>query len=139
MSTIYYISNKTISSLHLWRSDPTKFRITKFDHFQPLLSGTDYILIHKDYITVLNRIDKNQLDIQPVVICRASTGEEWNQYYELKIKNEVTSENINSLNVDGDNIWQFDNNLFVSEKIKDELIKMSNGKLIGTPNFSLFG
>lgn len=139
MSAIFHIFNKNISRINLSRTDVDKFRIIEFDEFRPLLVGYDYTLINETFIPVFNKLDKTQVKFHPVKITRLLTGEVWSNYYELKIINKITPENIHRLDSVGDKVWQFDNNLFASESIKDDLFRLSNGELDNSIGFSHFG
>jgi len=129
MGKVYFVSNEEYTTLNLWRLEKDKFRIIEFGKFNILLSGIDYVLIHKDYVEVFKEVLESKLEIIPVKIERLSTGEIFDDFYEMKIKQRFSYKRVNVSERKGDKVWGGYGSLLVSTNIKIKLEKKSKGEL----------
>ncbi|MCE7995443.1 MAG: hypothetical protein HEP71_25925 [Roseivirga sp.] len=138
MNDIWHVSSKDASQLNLWKSQPGHFRIIQFGLFVPLLTGSDYTLAHQSLIPAFDCLLRDQLEIKPANILRASTGDQWVDYQELVIKEHINPEKIKTTECFGDQIWQFRHLLFVSADLKQRLESMFPEQLRFSLGFSWF-
>ena len=90
MVKTFYVKNKNGSSLNLWRTEKRKFQIIKNGRFLDLLTGSNYILIHKKYLTIFESISSDLVEILPVKIFRKANDKSRDDYFEVKIKKQFT-------------------------------------------------
>lgn len=65
---------------------------------------------------------------------------EFNDYYELTIKNSISPEIIDSIKIQGQQVWIYmEEHLFVSPELKEILASQFNNELGFSEGFSHFG
>lgn len=137
-ASVYHIENKTRSRLKLYRSENGTFKVIEFDKFPLLISGHGHTLLQNDIAEILHSLLENEIRLQAVSIERQSSDDKWNEYSEIFIDNEISPEQIGSdMNLDG-NVWTYDNYIFVSQKIKNELETVAGDRLTFSEGFSRF-
>jgi len=137
--TIYNIRNKKASSINLWRETPSLFRVIQFDRLTSLMTGSDYTLIDKLIVPAFDELLTNEVEINPAKIYRKSTGESWDSYFELTIKEHIVVDK-NEIRFNNEcNIWQYKHHLFVSKSLGQRVEQISKGDLMFVEGFSRFG
>ncbi len=134
MIKAFYVKNKNGSSLNLWRAENRKFQIIKNGRFLDLLTGSDYILIHKKYLTIFESISSDLVEILPIKIFRKANDKTRDDYFEVKIKKQFTIDELAFFGKNEKVIWffptQYQMKLMVSESIKLELENIDKEKFI---------
>lgn len=135
---IYCVSSKKSSRINLWRVNKATFRVVEFDTFTTLMRGSDYTILHEKLTSAFDALPKDEIELIPVKIYRKATNEEWDGFYELVIKEQITPETIHMANEKDRSVWQYDHYPFVSERIKHKLEAESDGKLKFSVGFREF-
>jgi hypothetical protein len=135
---IWHIANKELTSLILWRTDNSNFRLTQRGDYNPLLTNSDYTLIDKKYSTAFKHLS-DQVTLQDAKIQDLNLKTENDNYTELKIQNSIDPNTINTKDSSGLKIWVYNGNVFVSGDLKTELLKISDIDLDFSLGFSHFG
>ena len=136
---LYHIQNNETSSISLWRENSSLFRVIEFDRFLSLLTGSDYTLIERRFLPIFDELLANEIEIKPVKIYRKLTGETWDSYAELIIKEHIIVDK-NEIRFNQEcNVWQYKHHLFLSESMGTRINKMSKGSLILINGFARFG
>ena len=129
-----YVKNKNGSSLNLWRTEKRKFQIIKNGRFLDLLTGSNYILIHKKYLTIFESISSDLVEILPVKIFRKANDKSRDDYFEVKIKKQFTIDELSLFGKNEKVVWffqtQYQLKLIVSDAIKIELENLEKEKFI---------
>ncbi len=139
MNTIYSVITKKSCHLKLWRVNDTTFRVIELDNFSLIIEGSDYTLIDESLFPAFETLLSNELEYRKVKILRKATQQEWNNYYELIIKEYIDSDKIKITNSNSGNIWQYNHHIFVSDFLKNELEKIAGDKLSFSVGFSFWG
>lgn len=139
MGNAFCVSNNNWTYLNLWKTDENKFRVIQFGEFRTLLRGSDYTLIHKKCLPVFELFLKDELELIPIKIERTKGSKVWDDYYEMKIKKYITPEEIKFIDESGEQVWQYEHHLFVSEEIKNKLEQVPQNELTFSLGFSEFG
>ncbi len=123
----------------LWRVDESTFRILEKGALGDIISGHKHILVESNLVKGFENLE-DQLEIKPVQIVDQQTGEEWRNYFELIIRNELTTGNIDTLETSGIRIWHYTReNIFISPELKEVLQKTYKDKFEFSLGFSQFG
>ncbi len=134
MVKTFYVKNKNGSSLNLWRTEKRKFQIIKNGRFLDLLTGSNYILIHKKYLTIFESISSDLVENLPVKIFRKANDKSRDDYFEVKIKKQFTIDELSLFGKNEKVVWffqtQYQLKLIVSDAIKIELENLEKEKFI---------
>jgi hypothetical protein len=136
---IYHVACKYGSGPLLWFGDDRRFRIIQYNELTPLITGPGYTLITPKYLPAFEGLLQEEVEIIPASIYRLATHEEWNDYFQLLIHKTIRPKMIDRIQSTHENIWQYEGYLFVAQRIKDKLAKLSTGELQFSPGFSHFG
>lgn len=130
---IWHIENKTGQQLTLWRTGKDTFIVTIDGDYTSVLENDNYILIDKKYSTLLEQI-VDQVTFHPVKVFDNKLKNETDKYIELNIINSIDPESAKLADKRGQKIWKaFGNYVFVSDELKEALIKINSNDF----NFSL--
>lgn len=138
MNQIWHVSSKQISSHNLWRDEKGVFWIVMFGNFNPILTGRDYTIVHRSLLPAFDLLLSDKLEIEPIVIKRRATEQEWTDYYELIIKQHISPTNLQSIDSFGEQVWQFNHYPMVSGNLKLKLEKLKPKELSFSPGFQDF-
>jgi len=120
----YRICNKETTSwqkeVNLFKLDDGRFQVTEWGVFKSIIYFDGCILIEKDISELLKKYVSNQIKLTNIIIFRKATNEEWRNYYELEITNEIEYENFDSLSLQIALIYD---NLYVSSNLKNLMVK----------------
>lgn len=134
MVKTFYVKNKNGSSLNLWRTEKRKFQIIKNGRFLDLLTGSNYILIHKKYLTIFESISSDLVENLPVKIFRKANDKSRDDYFEVKIKKQFIINELALFEKNEKVVWffptQYQLKLIVSDAIKIELENLEKEKFI---------
>jgi hypothetical protein len=134
MIKAFYVKNRNGSSLNLWRTEKHKFQIIKNGRFLDLLTGSDYILIHKKYLPIFASISSDLVGILPVQISRKVNDKTRDDYFEIKVKKQFLMTELSLFGKDEKVVWSFPTQyqlkLIVSEAIKFEWENIEEEKFI---------
>ncbi|MCR6637858.1 MAG: hypothetical protein NVV82_02370 [Sporocytophaga sp.] len=134
------VTNKNTIQIQLWRLKDNHFRILQDGEFSLLLSGPGYILIKQELLSVFKKLGNEQLRITQRKIIDQVLKIEFNDYYELTIKNSISPEIIDSIKIQGQQVWIYmEEHLFVSPELKEILASQFNNELGFSEGFSHFG
>ena len=122
---IYNTSSKEVSGIKLWRIDAKTFRILQFGKFTPLMTGSDYTIVAKALLSAFDELLFEEVEVKPIRIIRKATGEQWNDFFELNIKEHIDPDKIKIVDENEQSVWQYNHHLFVSEPIKKKLEALS--------------
>lgn len=78
-----------VKEVGLFKLKTGDFQFTTEGDFKTILSGYDYILVKSRIANLLTENAPEHLRSRPVKIFRKATGEEWLDYSEIEIKNEI--------------------------------------------------
>ncbi|MBI1287651.1 MAG: hypothetical protein GC178_08745 [Flavobacteriales bacterium] len=137
-ASVYHVGNKNCSRLKLFRSENGIFKVIEFDEFPLIISGHEHTLVRNDIAETLHSILRNEIRLESVSIERQSTGDKWNDYSEVIIGNEIFPEKISSDMILDENVWIYDNCIFVSQNVKDQLETLAGDRLMFSEGFSRF-
>jgi len=99
-----------------------EFQFIYEGEFKPILSGHKWILIKSNVAKILNGNAPEQVKSRPVKIFRKATGEEWLDYCELEIKNEIEYSKYSQMECKGIEVFQMMNEIiFVSPELKETI------------------
>ena len=135
---IWNIESREATSLMLWRTEKSNFRLTIRGDYKPLLSNSDYTLIDKKYSTVFKNLS-DQVTIHEAKVYDLNMKTENDNYVELKIHNPIDMHTIDTEESSGLKIWVYNGHPFVSGDLKTELLKISIIDLAFSLGFSNFG
>ncbi|MEQ9165094.1 MAG: hypothetical protein RLO12_02460 [Fulvivirga sp.] len=136
---IYCASNKDLSRINLWRVDNNTFRILEYDKLTAVMTGSDYTIVNDKLVSAFNDLLSDEIEIRPIKIVRNGTGEVWNGFHELIIKEHIDTEKIKITDENERSVWQYKHHLFVSESLKNKLELEFDGELEFSEGFSHFG
>lgn len=131
------VLTRSLSQLRLWRTSERSFRVFEFGDAEEILTNSDYILIDKKYLSIIQKLN-DQVEAFPVSVIDTYRNWHWDNYFELKIKNEIRPEIIKALNSNDLKIWVYDETIFVSDSLKKELERISFNSLSFREGFSYF-
>lgn len=135
---IWNIQSREPTSLILWRTDNSNFRLTQRGDYKPLLTNSDYTLIDKKYFTLFKNLS-DQVTLNDAKVFDLNMKTENDNYIELKIHNSLAVYTIDTKESSGLKIWEYDSYVFVSGDLKTELLKVSDKDLDFSLGFSNFG
>lgn len=108
-----------IDEVSLFKLKSGDFQFSSEGSFKAILSGPDYILIKSKIAQILIKHASEQLSCHPVKIYRRATGEEWLDYYELNIKNEIEFSEYSETECTGIQVYHMMNSIvFISPELK---------------------
>lgn len=126
------------TQLMLWRTSEKQFRVIQVGEASALLTNADYILIDKKLKSLMDGLD-GQVIYTSVTVYDNVKDQTLDNYIELKIREEVSPDSIGKTNSKGLKIWHFANqHVFVSDDLKTEIEKMTNGEFEFSEGFSHF-
>jgi hypothetical protein len=135
---IWNLHTSNWTNLLLWRISETKFRVVQQGQPLALLTNSDYILIDKKYQAILDNLI-GQVTVNPVTIIDEVRKLTIDNYFELKILNQIETEQIKTLDSRELRIWRYgDEYIFVSSDLKQEFQKVTKDEFkftIGLSNF----
>jgi hypothetical protein len=136
---IWCLESNKLTSLLLWRIDTDKFRVVQYDSTAALLTNVDYVLMDKKFKPTLDGL-AGQIETQDVVIYDNVRNLTWDNYFEVRILNEINPETIKQLDSKGLKIWTYGNQaVFVSEDLKTEINNIGTDEFEFSEGFSHFG
>ena len=136
---IWHLSLVDLTFLMLWRTGEREFRVVRAGEPAVLLTNADYILFDRKFSSVLGML-KEQVIYSPVTVSDNVKRITFDNYIEVKIKNEITPDSIRSMDDQGLKIWAFSNkHVFVSDELKREFEKVAKGAFKFSEGFSHFG
>lgn len=123
----------------LWRIEREKFRVVEYHEVTaPLLTNVDYILINKRFKAPIDKM-VGQVQTHDVVIYDKVRNLTWDNYFEVKIVNDISPDTINLLDATGLKIWNYGNMaVFVSEELKTAIEKIDPNEFQFSEGFSCF-
>jgi hypothetical protein len=124
--------------IKLWKVNESEFWVIEQGDYLPVLSGTLYSLIRKEFQGVLSELP-DQVSMTPARIIDRVKGTENQDYLNLTISNTVTPETIYAEPQDGLRIWAFQGSLFVSDGLKAEMEKIREHTLHFARGFQWWG
>lgn len=136
---IYFVQNRVSSSVNFWRTDDGRFQMIQAGKMTLLMTGSDYTIVHYSFAKVFEDLLSDEIEIQPIQIIRPSTGEVWNEYSELQIKEYIDPEKISMLSGHEHDVWQYRHSLFVSKRIKEKIELLFTNKFDFFEGFSAHG
>lgn len=136
---IYSVQNREISRVNFWRTGDGNFRMIQVGEMKPLMTGSDYTIVRNDFAEVFNDLLSDEIEIKPITIIRNSTGDFWNEYSELQIKECIDPEKISMLSGHEHDVWQYGHSLFVSKRIKEKIELLFTNKFDFFEGFSAHG
>ncbi|WP_044213121.1 hypothetical protein [Flammeovirga sp. OC4] len=136
---IYHTSNKITSSINLWRVDNNTFRILSYDKLTNLMTGSDYTIVNEKLVAAFEDLLADEIEIRPIKIVRKATGEAWDGFHVLIIKEHINPDKIKITDENERSVWQYNHHLFVSESMKNKLEFEFNAKLEFSEGFSHSG
>lgn len=128
-----YMARLTVASL-----EGNRFHIFR-DGDDSLMPGcyTD-LVVSAAFAALLARLCPGQLEVAPAMIEQLATGETRQGYCVLRGLAPITLENIHRLEVDGNHVWAYTCNLFVSPAVAGALRDAFPGQLEFSDGFSQF-
>jgi hypothetical protein len=114
------------------------FRFLRFGQISDLFCGPDFILASLDFAAELARLEVGGLSVTSVKLQAGALCQI--DLVELHLNEEITPENISSVDASGTRAWHFrKSNLFVSSLVAAALAERPVGsKLDFSPGFSAF-
>ncbi len=136
---IWHLSLVDLTFLMLWRTGEREFRVVRAGEPAVLLTNADYILFDRKFSSVLDILEE-QVIYAPVTIYDNVKKITFDNYIEVKIKNEITPDSICKMDSRGLKILVFSNQyVFVSDELKKEFEKAAKGVFEFSQGFSHFG
>ena len=108
-----------VKEVELVRLKTGDFQFTSNGEFKTILSGYKYILIKSWVAKLLTENAPEHLMSRPVRIFRKATGEEWFDYHELEIKNQIEFQKYSETECPGIGVFHIMNTMiFISPELK---------------------
>jgi hypothetical protein len=82
-------SFELIREVSLIKLKDGRYQISEFGTFRKVLDGFGYSLIENKIADILKKYVSDQIELNPIVIFRRATNEEWTNYSELKMRNQI--------------------------------------------------
>ncbi|MEO0331631.1 MAG: hypothetical protein AAF223_08085, partial [Bacteroidota bacterium] len=95
-------------------------------------------IVDKQLVTAFELLLNDQIEINNIQISRNSTGECWDNFAELKVKEHIYPDKLKIVESTGKRVWQYHHHLFVTSELKKKLEQFSNGELEFSEGFDLF-
>ena len=116
-----------IDKVSLIKLKDGRYQVSEIGTFRPILDGYDYSLIDNRIGEVLQKYVSEQIEVSQIEIFRRATDEKWNNYSELKMKNEIDYKDYYNTESSGLKIYKILNGLvYVSSDLKDLIKKELN-------------
>ncbi len=124
--------------IRLWRIDNENFQVTEKGAVAALLTNATYSIIDEKYSHLLSKLS-NQVSFTKVKIFDYVLKTEYHNYIELKIELSIEPDNIHTKNSEGQKIWKFGGEVFVTGELKNEFLKISQTDFEFDLGFQFFG
>jgi len=135
---LWHVGSRHITQLLLWRTGPDRFRVMQAGTPADFLTNYDYILFDRKYEGVL-RSAGTQLQLTPVTVTDKLKGQVWDNYLEAQIRHIASGDEITGATPSGPAIYYMgENNVFVSDTLKQALQQVTGQKLEFSLGLSLF-
>jgi hypothetical protein len=123
--SLWNLASQASTSLLLWRTADSTFRVVQYDEPADVLTNYDYLLVDKKYETVLQQLE-GQIDFRPVTVTDGVRHLVWENYFEVRIHRSIETNTIHDYRGRGLDIYRFgEQSVFVSEALKAAFEKVS--------------
>ena len=96
-----------------------RYQVSEFGTFRNIIDGFGYSIIDNKIAEVLNKYVSEYIELNPIIIFRRATNEEWTNYSELKMKNQIEFKDYYETKSIGINIYGILNGLiYITAELK---------------------
>ena len=135
---LWCVTLRDWTTLMLWRTGVDTFRVMQPGVPADLLTNADYVLFDRKYKQVL-RSASAYVRLTPVLVVDKVSGEKWQRYVEAVITRSVSAEEVEAASPAYPAIYLFgEDNVFVSEPLKNLLEQVAGQQLEFSPGLSTF-
>jgi hypothetical protein len=135
---IWHIRSRAGPGIRLWRNDKENFQVTEQGNVSAILTNPNYTIIDQKYSDLLNSLC-DHVSFHKIKIFDFVLKSAYDNYIELNIKHTITPGNIRDKNSEGQKIWRFGGEVFVSGELKNELLKIDPDDFAFDMGFQSFG
>jgi len=134
-----FLVESKVFCVDLYQLKDGRFQMIKEGNLSPFMAGYDYILVEDNLTDFLELLDIPQIEFGNAIIWNSNTKTEYKNYKQLFIKNYLTEENFNHLDLKGLKMYLYQGGyLFVNPALKELLENSKFDYLLFSPGFSRF-